>query len=454
MALRKPKHKSKPGPKLVETKAERVVAEEFHRSRALRIVSIIAILVVTSWLLLALFSPGPEYKLVHAPSGAIGSPEFIHELRSLADAGISRATRVDVLANGENFYEAEVAAIRAAERTINLEAYIFHKGEATRRVVEALTERARAGVKVNLVLDAMGSFSTPKHYFKELRSAGGHVEWYHPVRWNTWVRSNNRTHRELLVVDGQTAFLGGAGFADHWLHDKGNDPRWRDTMFRVQGEAVAALQGTFVENWLESSGQILAGDEYFPTLPSTGAVALVVNSSPSTGGSTRARILFQALVAAAQKTILITTPYFLPDRSMRDELLRAIRERGVKVEILVPGKRSDHGMTRSSSRRLYGDLLAAGADIYEYQPAMIHAKILIVDGMWSVVGSTNLDNRSFGLNDEVNLAMLDTGLAERLIKDFERDLAQSQRVPYEEWKQRPVWERAQEWAGFVLQRQQ
>ena len=180
---------------------------------------------------------------------------------------------------------------------------------------------------------------------------------------------------------------------------------------------------------------------------------MAIGSSPSEGGSTRARMLFQVLIASAKNNLSITTPYFLPDQSLRKELVRAV-QRGVKVQILVPGKHSDHGMTRSSSRGLYGDLLKAGAEIYEYQPAMIHAKIMVVDGIWSVVGSTNLDQRSFGLNDEDNLVVLDKELSARLLTDFHNDLSQSRRVTLEEWTNRPVWERGMEWLGWLISREQ
>jgi cardiolipin synthase len=321
--------------------------------------------------------------------------------------------------------------------------------------VDALTERARAGVEVNLVMDAVGSLATPKHFFSELRQAGGHVQWYHPLRWYNWPRANNRTHRELIVIDGKVGFLGGAGVADHWWHGKEKNPAWRDTMFKVTGTAVRSLQSTFVENWLESSGQILIGDKYFDAEKNAdGATAMVVDSSPSQGGSTRARIVYQTLIASAKKSLKITTPYFLPDESLRKELVRAIEERHVHVQILVPGKHSDHSMTRSSSRGTYGDLLRAGAEIYEYQPAMIHAKIMIVDDLWCVVGSTNFDHRSFGWNDEVNLAVLDPGLAATLNTNFQDDLAKAHRETLEEWEHRSVWERGMEWLGWLIAREQ
>jgi cardiolipin synthase len=424
-------------------------------STAFLVIAIIAIAAQSLLLFLALFGPGLDYKISTPPTEPLESEEFLGILEAITDAKLQRRSHVEVLTNGEVYYEAELQAIRAATQSVNLEAYIFQKGEVARRFVEALTERARNGVEVRMVLDAIGSFATWDSYFKELVAAGGRVAWYHPLRLSSLPRINNRTHREIIVVDGRVGFLGGSGFADHWLLNEEKNPRWRDTMFRVEGDAVASLQSTFVENWLEASGEILTGKEFFPLggVESKAAV-MVVDSSPSTGGSTRARILYQTLLASARKSIFITTPYFLPDRSARAEMIRAIRERGVEVKIIVPGSHSDHLLTRRSSRRLFGDLLRAGAQIHEYEPAMIHAKTLVIDGVWSVVGSTNFDNRSFGLNDEVNLAASDVNLAARLCEDFARDLAASHAVSLEEWQRRSIFERMYEWVGWVLERQQ
>jgi cardiolipin synthase len=226
-------------------------------------------------------------------------------------------------------------------------------------------------------------------------------------------------------------------------------------MVRVEGDSVPNLQATFAENWLVASGELIAGDVYFPRiLCAHEAMAMVINSTPTAGGSTRARILFQLLVASAQKSISITTPYFLPDKSLTRELCRAIVERGVHVRILVPGRKSDHMLTRSTSRGGYGPLLEAGAEVYEYQPAMIHAKVLCVDGLWSVVGSTNFDNRSFGINDEVNLAVRDVGFAERLERDTTADLKESRSISLEHWRHRSLAERAPELLGWIFERQQ
>jgi cardiolipin synthase len=402
-----------------------------------------------------LFAPGLRYSLATPPDTPVDATVFIHQLEPMVNSKITRDNEIDVIENGDHFYDAEMQAMREARHSINIEAYIFHKGQVTDEVLDILTARARAGVHVNLVIDSVGSASTRKSYFKALKEAGGHIEWYHRLRLHKWFLVNNRTHREITVVDGSIAFVGGAGYADWWRFAKDGQPRWRDTMARVRGDAVRAIQGTFLENWLEASGEILDGTDYFPESSThTGsAAALVVTSTPSSGGSTRARVLFQTLIAAAQKSIYVTTPYFLPDQGMSDELVRA-RKRGVSVKIVVPGKHDDHALTRSSGRSAYGDLLKAGAEIYEYEPSMIHAKVTIVDGKWGVVGSTNLDNRSFGINDEINLAVLDPQVAQQLTQDFEQDASRSERVTLEQWERRSLYERILESIGWIIERQE
>jgi cardiolipin synthase len=445
--------------------------------------AIFSIAVLAFLLFLILFERGLNYT-VKAPGFALESPEYLCLLGTLSDAQIHRHSRVEVLTNGDHFYAAELEAICSARRCINLEAYIFAKGDTSRRFIDALAERARAGVKVKLVLDTIGSFTTWDRYFKPLRDAGGEVRWYQPIRWYTFKRMNNRTHRELLIVDGTVGFIGGAGIADCWSREVDGEPQWRDTVCRVTGALVSGLQSCFADNWLESSEEILAGDDYFPPCRTIGledaparaqspdaaaepaeapagptsagaatTAGFVVISAPSAGRSSRARILFQTLLASATQSILINSPYFMPDRSARAELARAAG-RGVDVKIITPGEHADHLLTRRSSRRRYGELLKAGAAIHEYQPSMIHAKILVIDGIWSVVGSTNFDNRSFGLNDEVNLAAQCPILAARLTEDFNRDLQQARRISYDEWSRRPLRERIVEWIGRLLERQQ
>lgn len=414
-----------------------------------------ASLVLAAYMLGGLIGSSPAYHI----SGAEEMPpndsnDFLNLVESLVDAKVNRTGNLEVLTNGPNFYPAALEAIRGAQRSVCLEAYVFHPSEAARLYVEALAERARAGVEINLTLDAFGSFPARKAFFRPLLEAGGQVRRYNGLSWYRILRIDNRTHRELLIIDGKTAFIGGAGIADQWYKGVKGSPRWRDTMVRVEGEAVPNLQATFAENWLACSGELLVGEAYFPDIQCPNPVtALVINSTPTMGGSTRARVLFQLLLASARHSIAITTPYFLPDKSLMRELCGAV-ERGVKVCILVPGRKSDHLLTRSTSRGGYGPLLKAGADVYEYRPSMIHAKILCVDHVWAVVGSTNFDNRSFGINDEVNLAVRERALAMRLENDMANDLKESRQISLEAWRRRPVTERATELLGWVFERQQ
>lgn len=415
-----------------------------------------AIGLVLLFLVSGLFGPGLRYRISATNPEDNRSDEFLDTLEALTDAKVHRQSSFTVHTNGDDFYEAELRAIAGAQHSVNLEAYIFQKSEIAQRYVDAMTERARAGVKVNLVVDALGSATTHESFFREFRKTGANLAWYNDSTWYKLPQFNHRTHRELLIVDGRVGFIKGAGIADNWYKARPKKPRWRDSMVRVEGDAVPSLQATFAENWLESCGDVLCGEDYFPkpSPQSAGAPSLVVSSTPTAGGATRARLLFQMLLASAQKSIHITTPYFVPDRSMLNELVRAVTERSVEVTLVVPGRKSDHLLTRSSSRREYGRLLESGARIFEYQPAMIHAKVLLIDGVWGVVGSTNFDNRSFGLNDEVNLAVRGEQFVQRLEEDFVRDLANSELITLERWQRRPVIERAPELIGWVLTRQE
>ncbi len=418
----------------------------------------ISICVVSFLLLLVLVEPGLRYRICPSPI-AIDSPEFLRLLGALCDAKVRACDPIEVLNGGSNFYAAELAAIAQASATVHLEAYIFERGRVAEQFVAALAERARSGVSVKVVVDAVGSLFTPDSYFQPLRDAGGRVEWYQPLRWKTFKRWNNRTHRKLIVIDGRIAFAGGDDIGDAWLSSDPAKPSWRDTVFRFDGEVVSGLQSTFAENWLESSGEILTDKDCFPMArtrepdPEIQTSGIVVNSTPSAAHGTRAHILYQTLLAYAGTSIQITTPYFLPDRSTLEEIVRAATQRGVKVTVLTPGKHADHLFTRASSRRRYGALLKAGAEIYEYQPVMIHVKTMVIDRLWSVVGSTNFDNRSFGLNDEVNLAVRDRAMAERLAADFERDLGESSRITYEHWAARSLKERILEPVFRLFDRQ-
>jgi cardiolipin synthase len=398
--------------------------------RGLAALGVGAVVILGARVLIDFFGSALPYSMPDQNTAALDSEEFIQFL-SLVTDGTRRHSRISRLKNGVEFYPAYLEAIRRAKDAINLEFYEFKEGRAGDEILAALTERAAAGVEVRIIVDALGSFATRSAYFDRLRAAGGQMCWYHPMRWNTWPKVNNRTHRKLLIVDGETGFIGGAGIADHWLYET-SVPIWRDTVFCVEGEAVAGLVSAFCENWLESSGQILSSPKQFAfrAIPD-GVESFVVSSTPH-GGGTQARILFQALINSARSTIRITTPYFLPDRSARQALTEAIEKRGVTVQILTAGPHIDHPIIRSLSHRSVRHLLQAGAEIYEYCPSMIHAKLMTVDSLWNVVGSTNFDHRSFALNDEVNLAVLDRQLAATIETDFVEDLEQSRKLTLSE----------------------
>jgi cardiolipin synthase len=402
---------------------------------SLAIVGAGALVLYGAKVLINLFGPQPPYTMSEDLNAALDSEEFVQFL-GVVTGGTRRRARLRRLKNGAEFYPAELDAIRRAQRAVNLESYEFQPGRVGDEMLKALIERARKGVEVRIIVDAVGSLGTPNSYFDRLRAAGGQMCWYHPFRWNTWPSMNQRTHRKLLIVDGETGFIGGAGVGDHWLYSTNKDPAWRDTVFCVEGDAVTGLISTFSENWLEASGEILSGARQFGfrSLPE-GAESFVVSSTPR-GGGTQARILFLALIKSARETIHITTPYFLPDRSARRALVEAVRCRGVKVRILTAGPHIDHSVIRTLSRHSSRHLLEGGAEIFEYQPSMIHAKLMTVDRQWSVVGSTNFDHRSFALNDEVNLAVLDRQLAAVIEKDFAEDLQESRPLTLDRLRQR------------------
>jgi cardiolipin synthase len=411
-------------------------------------------LVLHGWRLATrLFGPVQPYRIDPGLLHPIESEEFLAFVAAITDSA-ARASRIDVLNNGEEFYPAELEAARAAGHSLNLEAYEFQEGEITRQFLEVFQQRARAGVQVRLMIDAIGSWGTKRDYLRPLTAAGGHVTWYHPVDWKHWPDVNRRSHRKMLTVDGKVGFIGGAGFADHWRLPNAQGRPWRDTVFRLEGAGASGLNSVFAENWLEATGELIAGPQHFPRrAPRDGTSCLLVSSTPGEG-ATRARVLFQTLIEASRESIDITTPYFVPDRSARGSLVRALRERGVRVRILMAGAHSDHSATRRLGRVFASELVQAGAEIYEYGPAMIHAKLMTVDGLWAVGGSTNFDHRSFALNDEVNIALRDSQIAARLTEDFDRDLAVSTRLSSRSLEHRSITGRALGEVSWVLRREQ
>lgn len=404
------------------------------------------------WLLLViLFTPRIDYR-VTTPLRP-DSDEFLHVLQATCQATVQGHNRVEILTNGAQFYPAMRDAILQAQASVHLEAYIFQPGEAADTLIGAMVARAREGVAVRMVLDSIGSARLGRTRTRRLREAGCRLFFYQPIRWYRLHRLNNRTHRELLIVDGRIAFTGGAGVADWWYRAEGGRPAWRDTMVRIEGPIVGALQGVFAENWLASTGEILTSPGDWPPLEPVGSTeAMLVKSSPS-DRATASRIVFQMLVEGAVADIDISTPYFLPDWALRRALARAA-SRGVRVRVAVPGAQTDQRLVRLASRRMYGELLGAGVRVFEYRAGMTHVKTLLVDGRWAVIGTTNVDNRSFEHNDEVNVAFREAAVTARLRRDFEADLAASDEITFDGWRRRSRLEKLAGPVCWLLERQQ
>jgi len=380
------------------------------------------------------------------------APQFSRTM-GLLGMGILDGNRVDVLLNGDEIFPAMLQAIRSAKKTITFETFIYWSGSIGSEFTNALAERARAGVKVHLLLDWIGSSKMDASQLALMEQAGVQVRKYHKPYWYQLSRLNNRTHRKLLIVDGQTGFTGGVGIADQWSGHAQDPAHWRDSHYRVQGPVVGQMQAVFMDNWIKVSGDVLPGPEYFPPLqPSGSGKAHVFSSSPS-GGSESMRLMFLLAIAASSRSIQLSTPYFIPD-TLTIKALTDAAKRGVTVRIITAGSHSDSETVRRASRARWGALLEAGVEIHEYEPTMYHCKTMIVDGVWTSVGSTNFDPRSFVLNDEANLNYYDGDFARRQILIFQEDLARSRQVTFREWKDRPlvekIWEHAASLFGSQL----
>ncbi|MFP5418928.1 MAG: phospholipase D-like domain-containing protein [Gammaproteobacteria bacterium] len=370
----------------------------------------------------------------------VDSPQFLRAMSSLLGPPLVAGNEIKAYVNGDNIFPPMLEAIRGATKTICFETFIYWSGEIGRAFAEALAQQARVGVKVHVLLDWVGSFKMDQELLELMKDAGVEVLKYHPLRWYNVSRMNNRTHRKILVIDGKTAFTGGVGIADNWLGHAQDPEHWRDTHFRLRGPAAAQMQAAFLDNWIKTSGEVLHGEAYFPELEPAGEHFAQVFKSSSSEGSESVRLLYLLSIASAAKTVYIANAYFVPDDLSLETLVHALR-RGVRVKILLPGKRIDSEPARRASRARWGDLLKAGAEFYEYQPTMYHCKIMVVDDIWTTVGSTNFDSRSFRLNDEANLNVYDRAFAQAQIALIENDLKQSRQITLDEWTQRPVTEK-------------
>ena len=364
-------------------------------------------------------------------------------LAALVGADLTRGNRYDVLTNGAQIFPAMLGAINGARRRINFETYIYDSGDIPEQFTAALDAAARRGVAVTLIVDAVGAASMDAAHVERLRAAGCAVHEFNATAWYSLEHVNYRTHRKILVVDGELGFTGGAGVADHWKGNAQDKDHWRDTQIRMRGPVVRLLEAAFYEDLIESDGLVTPVVDMSPQKLDEEGASLLVRSSP-TGGSNDLKRLYLLIIASAQRTLDIQTPYFVTDESSLWALENA-RRRGVRIRILVEGDITDAMPVKDASRDGYQALLDAGIEIYEYQPTMMHVKAMVVDGVWSVIGSANFDNRSFELNDELTVAVQDPDLARALTRDFEADIRKSIRLDAASWRQRPLWQKMREW---------
>lgn len=426
-----------------------------NRRRLLSSLKYLAVALVASLVTLLAINLIPETRVIrtivpHRFDAA--DPQFARSMSSYSQGQMFEANAVQTLVNGDEIFPAMLQAIRSARKTINMETYIYWSGSVGYEFATSLAAKAREGVEVRVLVDWLGSLPFDEKLIQIMTSAGVRFERYRPIHWYTLDRVNNRTHRKLLIVDGRVAFTGGVGIADNWLGDARNPNEWRDTHYQIEGPAVPGFQAAFAENWLETVGETLQGENFYLPPEAAGALRaqLILSSQPN--GSENMELMMLAAIAAAKDHLRIGMAYFLPDDIALQQILDA-RKRGVAVDVIVPNSLTDVPIVRKASRYFWGKLLEAGVRIYEFQPTMYHPKLLIVDDVWASFGSTNLDQRSLRLNDEATLNVYGKEFARTQIGLFNEDLKRSRQISLAEWRSRPMREKFTDWLASTLHAQ-
>lgn len=374
---------------------------------------------------------------------AVSDPQFRREMSLLLGPAIVGGNKVIALQNGNEIFPAMLLAIRSAQTSITFETYIYWSGEIGEKFTQALSERARAGVPVSVIIDWVGSTKMEQSQLDSMQAAGVQLHRYRPLHWYNIGRMNNRTHRKLLVVDGRIGFTGGVGIADQWTGGGGDPEHWRDTHFRIEGPVVAQLQAAFNDNWIKTTGQMLNGPSYFPALQKEGEMGAHLFIASPAGGSESMHLMYLLAIAAAGETIDLAASYFVPDKLLIEALIAA-RGRDVRVRILLPGPHIDALAVKIASKADWGALLHAGVEIHVYQPTMLHTKLLVIDAEFVSVGSTNFDIRSIRLNDEASLNVYSSDFATQMTVAFEADLLAAESYSLARWKSRPLSEKLSE----------
>lgn len=395
-----------------------------------------------------------EKRLLYRPRRLYtsGDADFRRALGILLGPPLVPGNHVTSLVNGAQIYPAMLNAIRTAQSNITFETFVFRDGIGA-TFVDELSAAARRGVNVHMLLDWLGSRTMESTLLAAARAAGCDVQIYHPPSWYHLGRLNNRTHRKIMVIDGKIGFTGGVGMGTEWREGLNGLPPWRETHFRAEGPVVAQMQAVFIDNWIKATGRVLHGAEYFPKLPATcGDMEAQMFGSSPVGGSESMHLMVLLALTAAKTSIDIQNAYFVPDRLTVEALCSAAR-RGIRVRIVVPGRHTDARIGRWAAQGLYGELLKSDIQIYEYQPTMMHSKVLVIDGVWSSVGSANFDDRSFRLNDEANLNVFSEDLAREQLRLIDGDIQQSRLMVLRKWRHRKFGRRINERLALLLRSQ-
>lgn len=420
--------------------------------KAITIIITVIVTTIIVVILMNLFTAEKKIKKRVETIYGVSDPQFSRSVSLLLGPPFLPGNEVKVLTNGDEIFAAMLKGIKSAKSNINFETFIYWNDSIGKEFASALSERAKAGVKVHVLLDWLGSVKMDQKELDMMAAAGVQIQRYHKPHWSHLPHLNNRTHRKLLIIDGKLGFTGGVGIADQWRGNARNPDEWRDSHFQVSGPVVAQIQAVFMDNWIKAQGKVLHDEQYFPALKSTGKMEAQMFSSSPSGGSDSMQLMYLMAISAAKHSIDLSIAYFVPDELALEALIAASK-RGVKIRIITPGKYIDTETVRKASRENWGALLKANIQIAEYQPTMYHCKILIVDNLLVSVGSTNFDNRSFRLNDEANLNVINAEFADEQAKIFNKDWANSKLITYAAWKNRPLIDKILEKFAILLKPQ-
>ena len=426
-----------------------ITEEDGRRYVRIRLISFV-LLIATAVIAVILFWSAKRDRVIALRVENPGELKtLLPSIVGLTQSALDQGNHVEVLQNGDGFFPRILADIKAARETIHVESFIWWEGEICNQVAAALAAKAKEGVEVRVLVDASGGRKLRGKLGDMLEASGARVAWFHPVRISNLGRLNNRDHRKLLIVDGRIGYTGGYGFATEWTGNAQDRDHWRDTGLRIIGPVVNRMQAAFCENWIEETGEILAGDKYFPHLPHAGNTPAHAAYTSPTGSVSSVQVLYYMAIKAARKEIIIQNPYLLPDPSSIGALEDAVA-RGVSVKIMVPSTEvTDSAFVQHASHHHFGTLLKRGVQMWEYNKTLLHQKVIIVDDIWSCVGSTNFDDRSFELNDEISVGVLDPQIAAQLKSAFAADLRHARKLSFQQWKERSLWHKMIDGLAYV-----